>query len=42
MTDQTTKTNTIAREIGYAITALVFALIVGPLFLIDAYTFITT
>ena len=42
MTDQTTNTNTTARAIGYAITALVLALIFGPLFLIGAYTFVTS
>jgi hypothetical protein len=49
MTDQTMKTNTIehqpqriARKIGYAVTGLVFALVVGPLFVIGAYTILTS
>ena len=33
---------TIARKIGYSITGLVFALIVGPLFVIGVYTILTT
>jgi hypothetical protein len=33
---------TIARTIGYSITGLVFALIVGPLFVIGVYTILTT
>jgi len=48
-TDQTMKAATIenippttVRKIGYAITGLVFALIVCPLFVIGAYTILTS
>jgi hypothetical protein len=48
-TEKTMKTTTIennlpttARKIGYAITGLVFALVVCPLFVIGAYTILTS
>ena len=48
-TEQTMKTTTIenkplttVRKIGYTITGLVFALIVCPLFVIGAYTILTS
>jgi hypothetical protein len=47
--EQTMKTSTIennlptaARKIGYAITGLVFALVVCPLFVIGTYTILTS
>lgn len=33
---------TIARKIGYSITGLVFALTVGPVFVLGVYTIVTT
>jgi hypothetical protein len=36
------KPHTVARRIGYVVTGLVLALIIGPLFVIGAYTVLTS
>jgi len=36
------KPHTVARRIGYLITGLILALIIGPLFVIGAYTVLTS
>ena len=36
------KPHTVARRIGYIVTGLVLALIIGPLFVIGAYTVLTS
>jgi hypothetical protein len=36
------KPHTVGRRIGYAVTGLILALIIGPLFVIGAYTVLTS